>query len=121
MTKSVCKFDMRRYATPENEEERKTLLEQGYIKLNEKKGLECIKSLEAITFGDKDIEKLPVLLSEGRVELRYYREGAKNIGKEEGDNIFMYDKKTGALLPIGLRSEEEVKAVPRISDLEEGK
>ena len=124
MEKIACRFDMSHYATPKNEEERRTLSEHGYRTLTGEEALECIKVMESLAVGDVKIETLPVLLAEGIVELRYYREGAKDMEtlKESGNSIFIYLKDGGKeLFPIGLRSEKEVKEFPSISELEEGK
>lgn len=121
MEKTVRIFDMNCYATPKNEEERRTLSEHGYRTLSGEEALECIKGIESLAVGDVKIETLPVLLAEGIIELRYYREGAKEIKKlkEKGNSIWARFKDGGnELFPIRLRSEKEVKEIPSISDLE---
>jgi hypothetical protein len=116
---------MNRYATPKSEEERRTLSEHGYRTLNGEESLECIRGLEGLIVDDLDIKKVPTLFLRGIIELRYYRKGAKDIEnlKEKGNSIFICFKDGGGkeLFPIRLRSEKEVKELPSISELEEGK
>jgi len=112
MEKTVRRFDINRYATPKNEEDRRTLSEHDYRTLKGEEALECIKGLEGLTLGDLDIERLPVLLAEGIIELRYYREGAEDIKGikergEKGDRVFVYFKKAERILPIALRESGE--------------
>ncbi len=118
MTKNACKFDMRRYATPKGEEDRRTLSEYGYRVLTDVETLDCIKVLESITARGSKVEKLPVVFAEGNIELRYYKKGAKSTGKKEGNSIFMYDKKNGVALPILLMGEGEAKLFPSIAEVE---
>jgi len=121
MTKNVCRFDMSYFATSKSEEDRRTLSEHGYRVLIPEEAIECIKRSENMTAGDLDIERLPVLLAKGFIELRYYKKDVKEIGNEEGNRIFAYFKKVGRILPIALIDEEEAKALSGISENEERK
>jgi len=118
MTKTACKFDIE-YLEPKSKEEKRTLSEQGYIRLPVGKALALAESMKQLTKGDKKIEILPQYIKDGSVEFRYYIEGAKGIEGERGNRFFAYFKETDTVLPIALRDEEEVKILPSISEIEE--
>jgi hypothetical protein len=134
MTKTACIFDMSRYATPKSEEEGRTLDKFGYRTLPLEEALEYAKIMKQLTVGDKKIKNLLERLKEGSSELRYYKEGAKDIEGEKGNKIFLYIKpgivvpdaeivtpSGGVVLATTLRSEKEVKELPNILELEEDK
>jgi hypothetical protein len=133
MTKTACIFDMSRYA-PKSEEERRTFDKSGYRTLPLEEALEYAKIMKQLTVGDKKIKNLFERLKEGSSELRYYKEGAKDIEGEKGNRIFLYIKpgivvpdaeivtpSGGVVLATTLRSEKEVKELPNILELEESK
>jgi hypothetical protein len=105
MEKTACRFNMSRYATPKNEEERRTLTKFGYRTLPLEEALEYAEVIKQLTVGGENIENLPKRLKEGSSELRYYKKGAKDIKGEEGNRIFEYIKEAERILPTALPEE----------------
>ncbi len=105
MEKTVHRFDMSRYATPKSKEERRTLTAFGYRTLSLEEALEYAESMKQLTVGGENIENLPKRLKDGSSELRYYKEGARDIEGEEGNRIFEYIKEVERILPTALPKE----------------